>query len=180
MADNDPELDRHLQANQAYIKRQIERQIDDLVLAQESVSDLMQSISRELIEENSDFEYRTEGEFKAWLKHVVKTKIVDRHRFYTAQRRDARRDAPLPTTGAADSATPSLMAMREEERQQVTEALQRLPEDYQTVLRLFWFEGLPHEAIAAHMGRPETATRKLLSRAKARMGIEMSQLKKLE
>jgi RNA polymerase sigma factor (sigma-70 family) len=138
----------------------------------------MQSISRELIAENDGFEYRTEGEFKAWLQQVVKTKVVDRHRFYTAQKRDARRAEDLPETaeGGAISATPSMFAMREEERQLVSLAMEQLAEDYRTVLRLFWFEGLTHQAIALRMGRPETATRKLLSRATTKIAAEIQRL----
>ena len=173
-------LGHYLEENRDYLEQQIRARADELVLAKESISDLMQSISRELLGENERFEYRGEAEFKAWLKRVVSSKVIDKHRFYTAQKRDQREERRLPTDGGAVSATPSRVAMREEERERVTRALECLSAEHQEVLRLFWFEGLAHAEIAKRMERQEPATRKLLSRAKAQLGLEIERLKREE
>jgi RNA polymerase sigma-70 factor (ECF subfamily) len=159
------------------VKRQIRKRADAVVLAKESISDLIQSISLELIKENQEFEYRGDAEFKAWLKQCISSKVIDKYRFYTAQKRDAREERMMPTAGGPISNTPSQFAIRGEDRELVTKAMQRIPGEYQEVLRMFWFEGLRHSEIAERMGRQEAAARKLLSRAKAKLGMVIEQLK---
>jgi RNA polymerase sigma-70 factor (ECF subfamily) len=172
----------HLEANRSFLERQIRRHADGLVLARESISDLMQSISREVIGENGDFRYRSEVEFKAWLKQVVVSKMIDKYRFYTAGKRDARRErdpgGDVRAEPGADTMTPSRNMMIDEEHTMLTDALERLPEYHRVVLQLFWFEKLSHAEIARRMQRTEVATRKMLSRAKAQLGLEIERIKR--
>ena len=92
MTDGDG-IDRHVEEHLPYIEREIRRRAGGVVLDKESVSDIRQSIAREIIEENSGFEYRSETQFKAWLARVVDSKIKDKYRYHTAKKRTCVRSA---------------------------------------------------------------------------------------
>jgi RNA polymerase sigma-70 factor (ECF subfamily) len=55
----------------------------------------------------------------------------------------------------------------------VRSAIARLPDDYQTVLRLRYDEDLPFDEVARQMGRTPNAVRKLWSRAVERLQQEL-------
>jgi RNA polymerase sigma factor (sigma-70 family) len=78
----------------------------------------------------------------------------------------------------ADTMTPSRNMMIDEEHTMLTDALERLPEYHRVVLQLFWFEKLSHAEIARRMQRTEVAARKMLSRAKAQLGLEIERIKR--
>ena len=74
---------------------------------------------------------------------------------------------------AADTPTPSQVAVQRESAVRLADALSRLPEDYQTVLLLRVFEELPAEEVAEKMGRSAGAVRMLWVRALARLRKEI-------
>jgi len=166
--DGRPRLDydalfaRHLPDLEVYVRRRV----DGLVLARESVSDLVQSVCREVIEHEGRFRHDEEEGFRRWLFRTAERKIIDRHRYYTADRRAASREetpsaaSPLP----ADATTPSEGARGREELERIARALARLPEDAREVIRLHRFEDLGHAEIAIRLGRTVGATRNLLYR----------------
>ena len=65
-----------------------------LVRQKESISDLTQSVSREVLQHlrNERFEYRGEAQFVQWLQQAAVHKLQNRHRFYRAEKRDAGRE----------------------------------------------------------------------------------------
>ena len=56
-------LERHLPALRVYVRLQA----GDFLREQESSSDIVQSVCRELLQDLDAFEYRGEGQFRAWL-----------------------------------------------------------------------------------------------------------------
>ena len=69
--------------------------------------------------------------------------------------------------------TPSRDVMAGERADAVRAAIARLPDDYQTVLRLRYDEDLPFDEVARCMGRTANAVRKLWSRAVERLQQEL-------
>lgn len=145
-----------------------------LVRARESVSDLAQSVCREVLERLRDerFEYRGEAQFVRWLQQAAVHKLQNRHRFYRAEKRDAAREH-APTDGAAiataGSGTPSQAAERHERSAQLTAALARLPERDRHVIEWCHFEGRSHDEVAEQLGITPSHSRVLLARALARL-----------
>lgn len=139
--------------------------------AKESSSDLVQSVCRELLERLDDrrFVYRGEAEFRKWLYRAALMKLSTRRRFWSAERRDARRNVELAVEPDGGGASPSHDASLEEELTRVRQVMDALPERYREVIVLAQVEGLSHREIGARLGVTESNSRMLLSRALARL-----------
>ncbi|MFG0320533.1 MAG: RNA polymerase sigma factor [Planctomycetota bacterium JB042] len=168
-------LVRHLPGLLSFVRR---RAAD--LAPKESASDLVQSTCREVLADLAAgrLVYRGEGEFRAWLFEAALFKVRNRRRYWTAERRDHRRERRPPSSdrsretlddAARTSATPSREARAHEEGERLRALLDELPERYRDVLRLARLENLPHGEIAARLGVSEVASRQLLSRAMARL-----------
>jgi RNA polymerase sigma-70 factor (ECF subfamily) len=100
-----------------------------------------------------------------------------RHWQTTAKRRASREvslDGAAVTPNLAGAGpTPSRDVMAGERADAVRAAMARLPDDYQTVLRLRYDEDLPFDEVARQMGRTANAVRKLWSRAVERLQQEL-------
>ncbi len=161
-------LERHLPELQSYVRGRVDR----LVQAKESSSDLVQSVCREVIEHIDRFEHRSPAGFRQWLYRTAERKIIDRFRYYTAEKRNAAREAPdLSPSVMADARglfyTPSHDASMREELGRAEAAFARLPGHYQQVILLARVRGYTYSEIANHVGRTEGAVRNLLYRGLA-------------
>lgn len=166
-------LAEHLSRLRAFVRLRMGR----VVRSKESTEDLVQSVCREALEDLDGFEYRGEASFRHWLFGRAANKVVDRGRFYRRDRRDPEREVPIDGGGEERETlrgleslfTPSRDAVAREELDRFEEAFAALPEDYREVILLARIVELPHEEIAARMGRSVSATWTLLSRALARL-----------
>lgn len=150
------------------------------LLRKEHSEDLVQSVCREVLEDAGTFEYRGERSFKKWLYLTAQHKLVDRARFYQAEKRDVKRERPMATepglfSGYGAFLSPSRMAIEAEEVQRLEGIFDRLPQDYAEVITLAKIVGLGHEEIAAEMGKTVAASRMLLHRALARLAVLLSE-----
>ena len=151
---------------------------DWLIRRKESESDLVQTVCRQVLENLPDYRGDTEASFKSWLSTIVLRKILDRRKYYGAEKRDVGKEVRMPSDTAsslvncyATVGTPSRHAVAEEEVRRIEKAFDLLPEDYREVLSLGCLAGLPHREVAVEMNRSEPSVRKLLSRARARLAI---------
>ena len=143
----------------------------------ESSSDLVQSVCRHVLADLDGFDYRGEAAFRKWLLVACANRMRDRRKYWVREVRDARR-----TTGITDSVaeqavqfqTPSGELLRREELDRLQAALDRLPDEYREVVTLSRLCGMSHREIAEQRGSSEGATRMLLHRALARLGIELA------
>ncbi len=172
-------LDRHLPALRAFIRLRV----GPMLRAKESVSDLVQSVCREVLGDLDRFQYGTEAGFKAWLYSAALRKVADRADHWQAGRRDAAREVPIGPLGngaqASDAGlidvyrtitTPSKIAMAAEAARRMEEAFDHLTADQREIIVLSRIAGLSHAEIAQRMGRSEPATRSLLYRALTELG----------
>jgi RNA polymerase sigma-70 factor (ECF subfamily) len=142
-------------------------------------SDLVQQTLLEAHRDFAAFQGQQEGELLAWLRRVLAHNLYNEARRFAAQQRDAAREVSLEQMQAgvdqssvflgqclaADTPSPSSDAVHRESAVQLADALAQLPEDYQQVLMLRVFEGLPAEEVAQRMGRSAGAVRMLQMRA---------------
>jgi RNA polymerase sigma factor (sigma-70 family) len=158
------------------LERFIRRRTGDRFLGKESLADLVQSAAREALAHLSRHEFQGAPAFEAWLYKIALTKIIARHRYYHAERRDVRRevsndpDVPLGEV-CAHFSSPSQAVMAKEMEERFTAAFARLPAEQQEVFFLSRILELPHARIAEHMGKSEQACRNMLVRAVARLGV---------
>jgi RNA polymerase sigma-70 factor (ECF subfamily) len=145
----------------------------------EDTLDIVQSTVRELLGE-TDFEWRGEVEFRAWLFQAALNKIRQKVRFHAAGKRAAAREVGALAPDAAglgdavrDLTTPSRVAMAREELDRLEAAFGQLTEAQREVLTLARVAGLPHAVIARRVGKSEVAVRQLLVRAMAALGAAL-------
>lgn len=186
MADLDASLRRASQGDRAALaelvaahlpdlERFVRRRTGERFLGKESVADLVQSAAREALAHLDHHEFLGAPAFQAWLYRIALTKIIARHRYHHAGRRDVRRevreDGTVPLGEVcAHFASPSQDAMAEEMEQRFAAAFAKLSAEHQEIFFLARVLELPHAQIAAQLGTSEPACRNRLVRATARLG----------
>lgn len=168
-------LTQHLPAVRAFVRAHMGPNLR----ARESMSDVVQSVCRELLSHRARFRHATEDAFTAWLFTEARRKIGKRARDLARDKRDARREVDGLSESAiaalgveyARISSPSGRALRREEVAQLEAALDRLPDEHREVLTLAHLVGLSRAEIGRRIGRSEDAVRQLLRRAKARLAI---------
>jgi RNA polymerase sigma-70 factor (ECF subfamily) len=142
----------------------------------ESVSDLVQTVLREIVQDRDGFEFRGEGQFRAWLYTTALRKLADRRKYLRAARRDPARVVPetadeLDALGRSYAAmyTPSEQAVAREELECVERAFAKLPPGHREMILLVRIAGLSFEEVGAHVGRTPEAVRAAVSRGLARL-----------
>jgi RNA polymerase sigma-70 factor (ECF subfamily) len=159
-------LTRYLPRLRAFVRLRV----TPVIRQRESASDLVQSVCREVLQNGPAFRYEGEERFLGWLCKTALNKIIDHHRYFAADKRDPGREA-VPPDGVdypelpGRLASPSQVAMGRELAQHMELAFDQLADEYREVITLARIVGLPHQEIAAQMGRSEGAVRMLLSRA---------------
>ena len=154
------------------VERHLARHAGGLIRAKESASDLAQSVCREVLERLADerLEYQGEAAFKQWLYQAALHKLQNRGRHYRADKRDAGREAVTPLEELAQApTTASMHAIRNEESEQVRDAMARLPDRDRRIIELVHFEQKSHQEAAAELGITDAHSRVLLARALARL-----------
>lgn len=163
----------HVGALQAFVRLRLGRSLR----AREESIDIAQSVVREALEDQAQFQGGAEG-LRAWLMKRAENKIRDRARFWGRDRRTSARES----AGVRDEdehvieacrslLTPSRVAMAREELAQLEEAFATLSDDHRRVILLSRVAGLSHAEVARTMDKTELATRALLSRAMAKLAI---------
>lgn len=170
-------LAAHLPALRAFVRLRLGRGLR----VKETSLDLVQSVCCEALADLGRFEYRGPDSFRHWLFRRAETKLKNRGRFWSRERRSVKRERALPAADGDSRAlrelatlcTPSRDAVAREELERFERAFLELPDDYREVILLSRVVGLPHALVAEEMGRTPAATRTLLSRALARLATRM-------
>lgn len=171
-------LERHLGDVEGYVRRNMGADLS----RRESCEDLVQSICREALESRERFRYEGEAAFRRWLLQIALHKLIDRRRFYSAQRRgDAVRAADLPSAWdieqlarlARSLGSPSGEAMLREDLERLASALDQLGETDRTLIKLIHIEGRTHAEAAERLGCTESQSRGRLFLALARLSTRL-------
>jgi RNA polymerase sigma-70 factor (ECF subfamily) len=142
-------------------------------------SDLVQQTLLEAHRDFPTFAGNQEGELLAWLRCILAHNLFNEARRFATRGRDATREVSLEGFQAGldhssqilsrcladDEPTPSEVAAEREDAVRLADVLTRLPENYQRVLLLRLFEGLPAEEVAQRMDTTAGAVRMLQMRA---------------
>jgi RNA polymerase sigma-70 factor (ECF subfamily) len=161
----------------AYVSLVARAQVESWLQAKVDHSDLVQQTLLEAHRGLNNFRGTTDGEWLAWLKRIVQHNAADFVRRYgkAGKRRVAREvslDVPVgddsqgPSRDPRDPGqTPSQIVLRREEELAISQAVSRLPDDYQEVIVLRNLERLPFDEIAERLGRSRPAVQMLWMRA---------------
>jgi RNA polymerase sigma-70 factor, ECF subfamily len=144
--------------------------------AREDASDVVQKALLRGYAERGQLQANTQEQFLAWLVAIVQNVALNTIRAgMDAQKRDARREQPLPADGDAGPelsdgrSTPSRQAVRKEEIVRLLAAVERLPPDEQEVVHLHALEGLSYDRVAHELGTTRDIVRGAWRRGFARL-----------
>jgi RNA polymerase sigma-70 factor (ECF subfamily) len=141
--------------------------------------DVVQDVLVSALKDLGDFTYRDDGDFLRWLSAVAENRLRDNVDKWHACKRDIRKEVRLdnhgPTTGnilggvvgPIQVTTPSVIASRKEDLDELAKAMDELKPEYKEVIVLTKIEGLSYKEIAGRLGKSDEAVRKLVSRAMA-------------
>jgi len=171
-----------LEAARSYLLLQAEHELPLTLRAKVGPSDIVQETAIDAHRDFPRFRGTTQEELYAWLRTILQNNVMDAvRRFEMAQKRAAKRETSLSvivdrcgiSVLPPGSHTPDHSAIRREDAALLAGVLTRVPDNYQTVLRLRYWDGLTFPEIATRIGRSEEAARKLWYRALARLTEEL-------
>ena len=172
-----------LEACRHYLLRIAREELDSVLQAKASASDLVQETFLEAQRDFPKFVGKTEAELLAWLRQVLLHNVANLARHYrgTAKRqvdREIRLTAePNGVPDLEDSGpTPSALLQASERQQQVEKALERLQPDYREVIVLRNQARHSFEEVGRLMNRSADAARRLWSRAVERLQQELEEV----
>jgi RNA polymerase sigma-70 factor, ECF subfamily len=156
----------------------IERQLGMALRKKVEADDVFQETSAEAVRALATVELGDRDPF-SWLCQIAERRIIDLHRrFFGAQKRDAGREVSLgsPRGGETEQAglinllvasmtTPSQAFSRNAREARLLAALEKLPPEQQTALRLRYIDNLPSKQIADQLGKTDAAVRVMLTRS---------------
>jgi RNA polymerase sigma-70 factor (ECF subfamily) len=166
-------LGQALEACRGYLLLIARKELGADLQAKAGASDLVQQTFLEAQCAFARFQGNSVAELRAWLRRLLLNNLATFARDYRATaKRAVGREVALPQgnpSGMAalveTGASPSTMAMAQEEADALRRVLERLPADYRLALLLRHLEELPFDEIGRRMGRSANAARKLWARA---------------
>ncbi len=164
----------------------IERRLGMALRRKIEPDDLIQDVNAEAIRSVAQIDLAQRDPF-GWLCQIAERRIVDAHRkFFGSQKRNASREMPLDAGANSEggglidllvaSMTTASQAFSRDQRQiRLLAALEKIPEDQRTALRMRYLEGLPSKQIAEKLGKTDGAIRVMLTRSLARLQQELGE-----
>jgi len=171
-----PDLERF----RPYLLLLARMQLGDRGRARLEPSDVVQQTLLEAHRRRAQFRGTTDAERAGWLRQVLACEIADALRGLGRAKRDVHREraieemlsgasSRLDAWLAADQSSPSERAVQNEQVLRLAAALAELPDDQRRAVELKHLHGESVAAIAASMGRTETAVGGLLRRGMTRL-----------
>ena len=180
-----PALGELLAQYRNYLKVLARVQIGTRLQGKVGSSDVVQEAFAEAHRNLGLFRGNTEGEFGAWLRQILATRLALLFRHYLGTRgRDVRLERELAVQADRSSlvmdqalvamdASPSQRAVHREQSLLLADALDRLPEHYREVIVSRHMKGMSFAEIARSMGRSDDSVQKLWVRGLAELRRHM-------
>ncbi|MDA7528135.1 sigma-70 family RNA polymerase sigma factor [bacterium] len=176
-------LGRLLRHCRPYLSILASRNLDPMMSARLSGSDIVQQACLEAIRDFENFRGHSIEEFTVWLNQILTHKVLEATRVHiVAQKRSVHREQTRGNTKAADEdhdlisisqSSPSSRAMRGERAIVLANAMADLPENQLEAVRLRYIEGWSLSDIAERTGRSDSAVASLIKRALQKLRISL-------
>ncbi|MCA9319968.1 MAG: sigma-70 family RNA polymerase sigma factor [Planctomycetes bacterium] len=167
-------IERYLPPLHAFIRLRAGARLRD----RSETVDLAQSACREVLTDLDGQQWVSEARFRQWLFTAAESKLQDRRRYWNAEKRRADRevrphdDQGLPSWDqvlAAYGPSPSQLVVAKEQVERLENAFAELSGEEREIILLARIVGLGSAEIGERLEKSETAVRKALSRATARL-----------
>ncbi len=159
-----------LQAYRTHLQMLANGQLAGRLRARVNPSDIVQETFLRASRHFEDFAGTTEPEFAGWVRGILRRCLLEAvQKEIAARKRSLACEVSLQAADsqafAGQGSSPSAGASRKELADAISRRLAQLPPDYQQVLILRHWEGLPFNEVARRMGRTSGAVRVLWLRA---------------
>lgn len=154
------------------------------VQRREDASDVVQQTMIEAAAAVESFNGRTEPEFSAWIKQILRRNVINAVRDHHAAKRDVRREQGLDTSDssatlswqlpASETSSPSLKVIKAEAALNLARCLEGLPDDQRCAVVMRHLEGRSLEEIAKSMDKTLAAVAGLIRRGVRRLREELA------
>ena len=169
-----------LQGCRRYLLLSANQSLDTTLRPKAGPSDVVQNTFLIAHRQFQDFEGNTLGELLSWLHRILERQLSDQVRhFKRTSKRSVRREVSTDGQSVAaarlvdEQPTPVDDFVQADEERRVRLAIERLPPDYQEVVRLRTWERLAFAEVGRLMQRSAGAAEKLWLRAVERLEIEI-------
>jgi len=182
------QLGEVLEAYSRYLTLLARVQIGRRLQGKVDPADVVQEVFLEVHRQFPNFRGETEAEFLAWMRKILAGQLaLVMRKFLGTQARDVmleqqleaqvdRSSQMLDGALAASISTPSQRASRKEQALLLSQALDRLSEDYREVIILRHLEGLSFDEVAKRMDRSADSVQKLWVRALGKLRESLGEL----
>jgi len=182
------QLGEILEAYSRYLTLLARVQIGRRLQGKVDPADVVQEVFLEVHRQFPHFRGETEAEFLAWMRKILAGQLALVMRKYLGtQARDIKLEQQLEAQVdrssqmldgalAASISTPSQRASRKEQALLLSQALDRLDEDYREVIILRHLEGLGFDEVARRMERSADSVQKLWVRALGKLRQSLGEL----
>jgi RNA polymerase sigma-70 factor (ECF subfamily) len=182
----DPEAaERLLSLYRPALKLIAEQMVGAALRRREDASDIVQRTELEAYAAFEQFQGASEEEFSGWLKQILRRNVANLVRDNRAAKRDVRREQYLDAAEgsvcvtwmqpAGRGTTPSQRLIKAENAINLAQAIDELPEQQQTAVRMRHLEGRGIEEVAAAMDKTPAAVAGLLRRGLQSIRERMAQ-----
>jgi RNA polymerase sigma-70 factor, ECF subfamily len=130
-----------------------------------TVSDVVQSAQLEAIRDLPRFRGTSAGEFRSWLRQILRNNVRDLLRARDRRLPRANGDGFHEQRLTDDDRSPSSHVAAGELGDNLRAAIRELPHDERTVIEMHYFEGKTYAEVGERLGRTPEAVRKLWGRA---------------
>jgi RNA polymerase sigma-70 factor (ECF subfamily) len=135
-----------------------------------TVADVVQSAQLEALRDLAAFRGSSEGEFRAWLRHILRNNVLDLRRARDRQIPRANGEAArVQEQVDANDRSPSSQVSASELGDRLRAAIEKLPPDERAVIEMHYFQGKTYAQIGEQLNRTPEAVRKLWGRALVRL-----------
>jgi len=162
------------------LRRMVTIRLDPGLSPRIDASDVIQETYVEVARRIEAYRASAEMPFFLWVRQIAHQKLIDLHRKHLgASKRDVRREGGVPDLSSSISlahaltsngSSPSRIAVRAEQAQQLRDALEGMREIDREILLLRHFEGLTIEHCSQLMGISISATKMRQLRALEHLG----------
>lgn len=154
-----------------YLEALAELLLDRRLRRKLDTSDVVQQTLLDAHRQFDQFRGSTDAELKAWLREILVHNLNDTVKAFGRDKRNVRLEVAIRSTAcrldgwiAASQTSPSTRAAHDEEILKITEALERLPEDQRTAVRLHHLKELSLRETAELMGKTPSSVASLIHR----------------
>lgn len=176
-----------IERNLPLLRARVRRRLGPALRRDMDSADVMHDVVVSLLAACTPGVIRDEEHFRALLVRVVDTDVRDRLRYQRRERRDRRRERPMPADGGSatgapvESVTrPSQHVDRNERIAWIRAAMLRLAPEDQHVLQRRVFDGQPFATLAAELDVAEDTARMRVNRALARLARAVAALRGID